>query len=157
MLNYRSRSTQILTDRSSGTSGTSASSASSATLSRVYATGGAAKNQSICNVMADALGCPVSKPVEWDEQLGTWRDADWNACSVGVAYKARWGYERHVAAARGDAARANISFDEFVAECHAADGGDADVAVPGEGSPAYAEAVEWWQALERRAVGSSIE
>lgn len=157
MLNYRARSSQILADGSITTQ----------ILARVYATGGAAKNQSICNVMADALDCPVSKPIEWDEDKKKWKDAHWNACSVGVAYKARWGWERHVAAAKGDEKRAYINFDDFIAECtahgreklgEAGAGAEhaGDVAVPGEGAAAYAAAVEWWTQLEHRALSEML-
>lgn len=159
MLNYRARSTQILASEASSTN----------TLARVYATGGAAKNQTICNVMSEALDCPVSKPVVWDAKAGKWKDADWNACSVGVAYKARWGYERQLAAAKGDDKRTAITFDDFIAECHGRDRakldpstlkepgapdekGETNVALPGEGAQAYADAVGWWKELEDRAL-----
>lgn len=158
MLNYRTRSHAILS-----------SDDSSAHLARVYATGGAAKNPTICSVMADALGCPVSKSVEWRADKKKWTDASWNECSVGVAYKARWGWERHIAAQKGDKARASISFDDLMAEIrrkrHASLGSDAltapgapdeegvhNVATPGAGSPAYANASEWWKVLEARAL-----
>lgn len=153
MLNYRSRSSAIL--------------GSPAGLSRAYVAGGAGKNPTICAVAADVLSCPVSKAVEWD---GTWwGEAGWNACSVGVGYKARWGWERQVARLRGDETRASVGFDDLIAEVRRArraalpaealsapdapdDEGVANVAVPGPGAGAYDAAVGWWQALEARAL-----
>lgn len=163
MLNYASRSTAILTD----------SEASSSTrLAKVYAAGGAAKNQSILNIMADALGCPVSKSVEYDADANKWGDANSNACSVGVAYKAAWGWVRAQAAKQGDSNKANVPFDDFVAECHARlrkalppaalsapgapdENGESTAATPTAGSEVYARAVPWWQALEARALAES--
>jgi xylulokinase len=132
LLNYRSRSSAIL-DSAQG-------------LSRVYATGGAAKNGTIVSLMADVLGAEVCK-----------NDANWNACSVGMAYKARWGWERHTTG------RKWASFDEVVQECRqrrarargSASGEDEGirvVATPGPGAAAYDKSVEWWQALEQRAL-----
>ncbi|WOO83739.1 putative D-xylulose kinase A [Vanrija pseudolonga] len=153
MLNYRSRSSAIL--------------GSPAGLSRAYVAGGAGKNPTICAVAADVLACPVSKAVEWDGRQ--WGEAGWNACSVGVGYKARWGWEREAARQRGDGARASIGFDDLIAEIRRArraalpaealsaadapdDEGVANVAVPGPGAGAYDAAVGWWQALEARAL-----
>ncbi|KAL1406225.1 hypothetical protein Q8F55_007916 [Vanrija albida] len=152
MLNYRARSSAIL---------------GGGALSRAYVAGGAGRNATICAVAADVLHCPVSKAVEWDG--GAWREAGWNACSVGVGYKARWGWERHVAREAGDEARASVGFDELIAEIRrarrtdlppaalaAADAPDgegvANVALPGPGAGAYDAAVAWWQGLEARAL-----
>ncbi|TXT08657.1 hypothetical protein VHUM_02785 [Vanrija humicola] len=157
MLNYRSRSAAIL--------------GSPAGLSRAYVAGGAGKNPTICAVAADVLACPVSKAVEWDGDSSQWAEAGWNACSVGVAYKARWGWEREVARQKGDHARASIGFDELIAEIRRArraalpadalaaadapdDEGVANVALPGPGAGAYDDAVGWWQALEGRALAA---
>ena len=121
LLNYRARSSAILDSGSSSSStsqgaghalngnGNGNSSANTNTsidvdpteplpsLTRVYATGGASANRTIVSLMADILDAPVSKNVEYDVDTGKWIDAHWNACSVGVAYKARWGYERYLA------------------------------------------------------------
>jgi xylulokinase len=143
LLNYRSRSSAIL-DSAQG-------------LSRVYATGGAAKNGTIVSLMADVLGAEVCKNVEFDPETGKWDDANWNACSVGMAYKARWGWERHTTG------RKWALFDEVVQECRqrrarargSASGEDEGirvVATPGPGAAAYDKSVEWWQALEQRAL-----
>lgn len=164
MLNYASRSSAILTDAS-------ASSSAVQKLGRVYAAGGAAKNQSIVNIMADALGCPVSKSVEYDASAKRWDTANSNACSVGVAYKAAWGWTR--AQANG-AAEANVKFDDFVAAAYArvraslpaeaasAKGapdqdGESNAANPTAGAEAYARAVPWWQALEACALKEGRE
>jgi xylulokinase len=153
MLNYRTRSHAILSDASS--------SVPAPALSRIYATGGAAKNPTICSVMADALGCPVSKTVDWDEQTQAWVNATWNDCSVGVAYKARWGWERH--AVRG---RENVPFDDLISEIkvrrreeigdkavvQGMQGGVHNVATPTAATGAYAKAASWWMELEARAL-----
>jgi xylulokinase len=150
LLNYRTRSHAILGD----TTG----------LKRIYATGGAAKNPTICSLMADVLDCPVSKNVEWDAAACQWVDTKSNDCSVGVAYKARWGWER----AQG---RSDVRFDDLLAEIKAearaqlgpeaqtmdvADGVH-NVASPGLGAGAYAQAGEWWSQLETRARNEAKE
>jgi xylulokinase len=212
LLNYRARSSAILDSRpvtvrsGSGsvvgngqipptpmspfaprsTSGTNGyftdSSHSLPSLSRVYATGGASANKTITSLMADILDAPVSKNVEYDVESGKWVDAHWNACSVGVAYKARWGYERYLAAkAAGEAqsgssdqaSRQWIDFDTLVQECRdrraalgkrlgrgnkMSDGtelqeeGIRNVAVPGPGKEAWEGRVGWWAQLEARAL-----
>jgi xylulokinase len=113
--------------------------------------------------MADVLGAPVCKNVDYDPKTKTWGDANWNACSVGMAYKAKWGWERH--AARGE--RKVISFDDVVRECRMRrakvrgnvcgqvnmdEEGIRVVAAPGEGAGAYEKSAEWWKALERKAL-----
>lgn len=110
--------------------------------------------------MADVLSAPVCKNVEFDPETEKWSFANWNSCSVGVAYKARWGWER---AQTGR----EIGFDELIRECREArreargDGPLADdqdeegirvVASPGEGRGAYERSVSWWQTLEDRAL-----
>lgn len=152
MLNYASRSAAILSDKES-----------SARLVRAYAAGGAARNKTLLSIMADALGCPVSKAVEYDRATGTWGEAQTNACSVGVAYKAAWGWVRAV-----DKTRANVPFDDFVAaalarqraalpeEAWSAPGapgedGESTAALPGPAAAAYKRAIPWWQELEARA------
>lgn len=120
-------------------------------LSKVYATGGAARNPSILAVMADALGCDVAKSVGWED--GKPVDADWNACSVGVATKAAWGYAR----AQGS----KISFDEFVKKARGASEGQHGsnshtVARPGEGAKAYVDAIPRWKKLEKESLEDSL-
>lgn len=94
--------------------------------------------------------------------------ANWNACSVGMAYKARWGYERAHATRPG---RELVEFDQVISECRDARTAlrketqgkslllDADVeegvrivARPGAASEAYAKCMDWWAELEKRAV-----
>ncbi|BEJ12925.1 hypothetical protein CspHIS471_0300990 [Cutaneotrichosporon sp. HIS471] len=152
MLNYASRSAAILSDDDS------------ARLARVYAAGGAARNKSLLNVMADALGCPVSKAVEYDREKKAWGETQTNACSVGVAYKAAWGWAR-----ASDKTRANVPFDDFVAAAHArkrstlpveaagapgapGENGKYDAALPGPAAAAYKRAFPWWRELEARAI-----
>lgn len=113
--------------------------------------------------MADVLSTKVCKNVEYLDEK--WKDADWNACSVGVAYKARWGWER-VIAADGDE-RKWVGFDTVIRECREArkkirgdegkgleleEEGIRIIASPGPGSRAYERRVEWWRELERKAL-----
>lgn len=162
LLNYRSRSAAIL--RSDPGTLMPETPSFAPHLSRLYATGGASANTTILSLMADVMACPISKNVEFDPSTGVWDDAHWNACSVGVAYKARWGWER--ATAR-EAARKWIGFDEFIGECRderkqRRKGGKVDgleeegirnVALPGPGSAAYDGIVDRWRSLEQRALG----
>ncbi|CAK9782741.1 putative xylulokinase [Cutaneotrichosporon oleaginosum] len=153
MMNYASRSSAILS-----------SDETAATLARVYVAGGAARNKTLLNVMADAMGCPVSKAVEYDAEKGAWGESHTNACSVGVAYKAAWGWVRSV-----DKTRAHVPFDDFVAAAHAraratlpaeaatapgapGDNGKYDAALPTAAAAAYKHALPWWRELEKRAV-----
>lgn len=133
----------------------------------MYATGGASANETILSIAADIFGCPIAKNVEYKPGVG-WVGAHWNACSVGAAYKARWGYERHVAPEGSKV----LPFDEVISRCREArretrkgqdsKGGLGDndveegvkiVAVPGEGAAAYAQCGEWWKSMEKRALG----
>jgi xylulokinase len=116
--------------------------------------------------MADILAAPVVKNVDFDPATQRWTDVHWNACSVGVAYKARWGWERLYA----EGGRKWVEFDTVVQECRerraarrkAANGGGEGVdleeegiravAVPTEASGAWEKSVEWWRVLEARAV-----
>lgn len=102
-LNYTTRSSSVLGN------------GPSAKLSRVYATGGASANGTILSLAADIFGCPIAKNVEYKEGQG-WISAHWNACSVGAAYKARWGWER-LSAPEGQRIK---SFDDVVNGCRAA-------------------------------------
>jgi len=164
LLNYRSRSSAILDDSSEPSNpATPAISQPLPRLTRVYATGGASANKTILSLMADVLSAPVCKNVEFDPKTETWSGANWNSCSVGVAYKARWGFERQKDSGKRNA----IGFDDFVRECREArrrargaaeeeieleEEGISVVASPGEGRGAYERSVSWWQALEDRAL-----
>ena len=115
--------------------------------------------------MADVLSAPVCKNVEYEPETG-WVDAHWNSCSVGVAYKARWGWERYTSKGK----RKWIGFDEVIKECREAramkrgekgkevrevdveEEGIRVIAVPGSGSGAYERSVDWWRVLEDRAM-----
>lgn len=160
MLNYASRSSAILNDDSD---------TSVHHLAKVYAAGGAARNQSIVNIMSDALGCPVAKAVEYDEVTKAWGEGQTNACSVGVAYKAAWGWTR-----TQSEKDKNVKFDDFVAQARKrirarlpeeilnAEGapdehGEKVVAVPTDAAEAYSRAIPWWQALEARALKEGKE
>ncbi|KAK8844529.1 hypothetical protein IAR55_006375 [Kwoniella newhampshirensis] len=162
LFNYRSRSSSILDDSSTPSLPSSPNvQLSIPRLSRVYATGGASANRTILSLMADVLSAQVCKNVEFHD--GKWQDADWNSCSVGVAYKARWGWEREQASGE----RKWVSFDRIINECREARkqlrgsaGGDVVleeegirvIASPGPGSRAFERRVEWWRALEQRAL-----
>ncbi|WWD22918.1 hypothetical protein CI109_107413 [Kwoniella shandongensis] len=162
LLNYRSRSSSILDDSSTPALPSSPNvEVSLPRLSRVYATGGASANRTILSLMADVLSAQVCKNVEFHD--GKWQDADWNSCSVGVAYKARWGWEREQATGE----RKWISFDKVIEECRevrkqlrGSEGGEVVleeegirvIASPGPGARAYERRVEWWRALEQRAL-----
>ena len=164
LLNYRARSSAILEDSSTpSVPSTPAVETNNPRLARVYATGGASANRTILSLMADVLSTPVCRNVEFDPTTNKWSDANWNGCSVGVAYKARWGWERHVA--QGE--RKNIGFDDMVRECREIRrevrgdaGGQMEleeegirvIASPGPGAGAYERSVAWWQALEQRAI-----
>lgn len=114
-------------------------------LSKVFATGGAAKNPSILGVMADALGCDVAKSVTFEN--GTPRDADWNACSVGVATKAAWGFARTQGCA--------LRFDAFVKQAGQS-AGSHTVAAPGGGADAYTQSMPRWKQLEKQSLDDSL-
>lgn len=160
LLNYRSRSSAILDTPSDG---------SIAKLKRMYATGGASANPTILSLMADILNCPVSKSVELDPKTGQWVNANWNACSVGVAYKARWGWER----SQAQGTRKWVDFDTVIEECRgrraaarrarAVSNGEVrdddleeegirNVALPGPGTEAWERSLEWWRLLEAKAL-----
>lgn len=131
----------------------------------MYATGGASANSTILSLASDILGAEVCKNVEYEPETG-WVGAHWNACSVGMAYKARWGYER--ATVKG---KELVEFDQVISECRDArrmarkeqqgkdlrvdadvEEGVRIVARPGQASEAYAKCMDWWAELETRAV-----
>lgn len=178
LLNYRSRSSAILGQVSAKTDQTTASFSSG--LQRIYATGGAAANTTICSMMADVLGCDVCKPVEYDPEKEQWHNANYNACSVAAAYKAAWAWSRHAAQ---DEQQRFEPFDDFVkraaqsrksrreaairpapdAQTKSKDDrvdvieeGVAIVARPDQSrSAAYRSSVQWWEELERKALERS--
>jgi xylulokinase len=160
-LNYASRTGSILDE---ATSSACSSSSGVPRLSRVYATGGASANTTILSMAADIFGSNVCKNVEYEPETG-WVGANWNACSVGMAYKARWGYERTM---KG---REMVQFDELIHDCREerriarkkmegkdlrvdadVDEGVRIMARPGKGSEAYAKSIDWWANLETRAL-----
>jgi len=163
-LNYASRTGSILDEAASSQS---SHSGGIPRLSRVYATGGASANTTILSLAADIFGSNVCKNVEYEPETG-WVGAHWNACSVGMAYKARWGYERT------QKGKETIQFDELIHDCREerrlarkehegkdlrvdadVDEGVRIVARPGKGSEAYAKSIEWWAKLEKKALGES--
>ena len=168
LLNYRSRSSAILDDSKEPSSkpATPAISTPLPRLSRVYATGGASANKTIISLMADVLSAPICKNVEYDPERQEWTSANWNACSVGVAYKARWGWERQ----KDGGKRNDVEFDQLVRELREVrrkargeedsrveleEEGISVVASPGPGRGAYERSVSWWQSLEDRALTES--
>lgn len=134
----------ILSTQMTGYSVRSGDILSGGRLTKVFATGGAAKNPSILAVMADALGCDVAKSVSFEN--GSPKDADWNACSVGVATKAAWGYARTQGC--------TLRFDAFVKK--AGTSGSHTVAAPGPGSQAYADSMPRWKQLEKESLDDSL-
>ena len=166
LLNYRSRSSAILdgSDEPSKPATPAITTTTLPRLTRVYATGGASANHTLLSLMADVLSAPVCKNVEFNPETSQWSFANWNSCSVGVAYKARWGWERQKDGGKRDA----IDFDELVRECRETrreargDEGSGEaleeegisvVASPGPGRGSYERSVSWWQTLEDRALG----
>ncbi|ORX34314.1 xylulokinase [Kockovaella imperatae] len=162
--NYRSRASSILHDSDTPAApATPGLPVALPRMTRVYATGGASVNRSLLSVLADVMKAPICKNIEFDYGSQEWKDASWNSCSVGVAYKAKWGWERHT----GEDVRRTIDFDSVVAEARKARGqlrgsmgddidledeGIAVVASPGPHAAVYEKSLRWWQALERRAV-----
>ncbi|RXK37523.1 hypothetical protein M231_05244 [Tremella mesenterica] len=134
-------------------------------LSRVYATGGAAANSTLLSVLSDVLHAPICKNVEFSPTSG-WTSSNWNACSVGAAYKAKWGWERHV----GVGERQNVGFDQVVREARMArrvtrlgpegregweeEGITMVVGPDPERAEVYESWVDDWKELERRSVRS---
>ena len=167
-LNFRSRASAIL--HSSDTPSlppTPGLPTAMPRMSRVYATGGASVNRSLLTILADVMQAPICRNIEFDLETRQWNDAKWNSCSVGVAYKAKWGWERHI----GQGARKQVDFDTVVAEARAArkevrgtmgnsveleEEGIAVVASPGPHASAYERSIHWWQALEARARGEGV-
>ncbi|OCF78763.1 xylulokinase [Kwoniella mangroviensis CBS 8886] len=169
LLNYRSRSSSILEESPDiSFPSTAGIEISLPRLTRVYATGGASANRTILSLMADVLCTQICKNVDFLD--GEWRDVQWNSCSVGVAYKARWGWER---TRQG---REWISFDQVIQECRderrrirggegegqgqevdLAEEGIRVIATPGEGARAYERRVEWWRELEAKALEDQKE
>ncbi|WVQ74680.1 hypothetical protein IAR50_004284 [Cryptococcus sp. DSM 104548] len=163
LLSYRSRSSTILSDGGGPfVASTPALELPAPRVTRMYATGGASKNKTILSLLADVLSTRVCRNVEYLD--GAWNDAEWNSCSVGVAFKARWGWERANAASEE---RRWVSFDQVIKECRAerrrlrgGEGEQADleeegirvVAAPGEGARAYERRIEWWKGLEQKAL-----
>ncbi|ODO04532.1 hypothetical protein I350_05136 [Cryptococcus amylolentus CBS 6273] len=166
LLSYRARSSTILSDSGGGgfLASTPALERPAPRVGRMYATGGASKNKTILSLLADVFSTKVCRNVEYSPSDGEWQDAEWNSCSVGVAFKARWGWAR--ANAQTEAGRW-ISFDQVIQECRAERrklrGGEGEVgdleeegirvvAQPGEGARAYERRIEWWKGLERKAL-----
>ncbi|WVW80699.1 hypothetical protein I302_102685 [Kwoniella bestiolae CBS 10118] len=164
LLNYRSRSSTILEESPEAFPSTAGIEISLPRLTRVYATGGASANRTILSLMADVLCTQVCKNVDYLD--GEWRDVQWNSCSVGVAYKARWGWERT------QKGREWTSFDQVIKECRekrrkirGGEGESSDlaeegikvIATPGEGARAYERRVEWWRELEAKALEDQKE
>nr|XP_019007704.1 xylulokinase [Kwoniella pini CBS 10737]OCF46485.1 xylulokinase [Kwoniella pini CBS 10737] len=161
LLNYRSRSSSILDDQTDLSIPSTANiDISIPRLTRVYATGGASANRTILSMIADVLNTQVCKNVEYLD--GKWQDAQWNSCSVGVAYKARWGWER-----TRNESRKWVGFDQVIKECRLARrklrGGEGErsdlaeegiriIASPTEGARAFERRVEWWRELEKKAL-----
>ncbi|ODN86550.1 xylulokinase [Cryptococcus wingfieldii CBS 7118] len=163
LLSYRSRSSTILSDGGGPfVASTPALESPAPRVGRMYATGGASKNKTILSLLADVLSTKVCRNVEYLD--GEWSDAEWNSCSVGVAFKARWGWAR--ANAQTEAGKW-ISFDQVIQECRAerrklrgGEGEEKDleeegirvVAQPGEGARAFERRIEWWKGLEQKAL-----
>ena len=138
-------------------------------LSRVYATGGAAANDTLLGVLSDVFNAPVCKNVEFTHRTG-WVGSNWNACSVGAAYKAKWGWERYI----GQGDRQWVGFDEIVNEARkmrrvarlgpieGRQGSEEEgirivVSPDPERAEVYESWVDEWKELENRALKESFE
>ncbi|CAO1617426.1 unnamed protein product [Jaminaea pallidilutea] len=136
LLNYQSRVGAILDGDGN----------SNSELTRLHASGGASSNLTLLQSMADVLHCDVVKPAGDKEQGG-------NACSVGAAFKARWGWERATVKGRED-----VPFDVCMSEARSQKGGSGAgqvtvLAQPDEQrSQAWRGFVGQWQKLEERAL-----
>lgn len=115
-------------------------------LSRVYVVGGAAENRSVCQVLANVLGCEIARPLISGRSAETGERVPYNFCSVGAAFRARWvwqcvqddhtpSFEKCIADARGAASDAY----EVVAQPNPTH------------AHAFATYVDTWKALEHEA------
>ena len=162
-INYRSRSSFILGGSMTNTEDTTPASDSLPRMTRLYATGGASVNRSLLPILADVMNASVCKSVEYDTKTDTWIDAQWNSCSVGMAYKARWGWERSI----GQGPRRFVSFETVIEECRTSraksrgsrgagedleEEGIRIVATPSDHSQVYENQVGRWRELEQRAL-----
>lgn len=124
--------------------------ASQTRLQRVYVVGGAAENKTMCQLLADVLGCEVAKPMVRGRSAETGESIPYNYCSVGAAFRARWvwacetqsqdSFETCVLEARGPS------------ETHAFE----TVACPNVvHAQAFSAYVDTWTSLEKRAMAST--
>ena len=155
-LNYRYRSSSIVSGTSSSSSNTF-----SCPLASIYAVGGASSNSTITQTMADVFGCDIVKPVQPSEDGTAWRPANYNFCSVGAAYKAVWGWTR-TQLKQGEQVQ---EFDDFVHATKArqaqkagleedgkVQGGVQVICRPREGrTQVYTGLIGEWKELEERA------
>lgn len=110
-------------------------------LQGVYAVGGAAQNQTICQLAADVLGADVLRPAEGTPHT--------NACSVGAALKAYWAFARHQLP---DAH--TLGFEACIKASRSGAKMNAMVRTSPEASRTriYEQAEQWWSPLEQRAI-----
>ncbi|WFD00182.1 xylulokinase [Malassezia yamatoensis] len=121
-------------------------------LSRVYVVGGAAKNQTLCQLLANVLGCEVARPVVVGRSTETNERVPYNIGSVGAAYRARWTWECAKTKSRP-------SFNDVIAKARANGGADAPYEIVARPDPqrvqAYSEFVPQWEELEIGAAQAS--
>lgn len=121
-------------------------------LERVYAVGGAARNASVCRMLADVLGCEVVRPsVSGSDAEG--HRIEYNFTSVGAACRARWIYDSCERRKRGEAP---LAYEETIARARG-DSAPYQVAAVPRKEAQYAALEPSWRALEARALHERIE
>lgn len=138
-LDFRMRIAQVL----------AASNAAEQRLERVYVVGGAAENRTLCQLLANVLGCEIARPVVQGRSADSNEHVAYNFCSVGAAYRARWVWE---CAQSGTAP----SFEDTVANARKNGGAGAAYEViarpDADRARAYAEFSDAWKVLEEYAI-----
>ena len=89
-------------------------------LSRAYVVGGAARNAALCQMLADVLGCEIARPVVRGRAAESDAPVEYNFCSVGAAYRARWAWECTQRRERGE--KGIPAFEDVVASAQAQQG-----------------------------------
>ena len=112
-------------------------------LSRVYVVGGAAENHTLCQLLANVLGCEVARPVVQGRSAESGSAVPYNFCSVGAAFRARWVWEC--------ATSEQVSWEACIRHARGARAAYQVVAVPQEAqAAAFSAFCDAWAALERR-------
>lgn len=120
-------------------------------LKRVYAVGGAARNEIMCSTLADVLGCEVVRPVVSGRDASG-QHIEYNFTSVGAACRARWVHECGERRKRGEA---SLPYEEVIARARSGKVAHRVVAQPRPDAQ-YAAFEPTWRALEARALNERI-